>query len=96
MNEPLGEWVIVHTGNGSALHNHRPSADIRVHAAHRSRSAQMTRTDVENSLQSTIEAQSAAGIPVVNIYTAMLNENPGSLILPKGISNWKNAAHRTE
>jgi hypothetical protein len=32
-----GEWKVLHTRDGSTIHNHEPSADIRVHVAHRQR-----------------------------------------------------------
>ncbi|ETK90503.1 hypothetical protein F441_05875 [Phytophthora nicotianae CJ01A1] len=88
-NAPAGEWAIVHTGNGSAVHNHKPSMDARVHAAHRSRAAQDIIATSERSVHSTIEAQSAAGVPVANIYATMLNHDPNTMLLPKDIANAK-------
>ncbi|KAJ8571599.1 hypothetical protein ON010_g5237 [Phytophthora cinnamomi] len=32
--DPEGPWEIVHTQNGSNLHNHTPSEDARVHSCH--------------------------------------------------------------
>ncbi|ETP16457.1 hypothetical protein F441_08926 [Phytophthora nicotianae CJ01A1] len=58
-SQSTGEWSIVHTGNGSAIHNHKPSTDARVHAAHRSRAAQATSEATQQTLQNVIEAQSA-------------------------------------
>jgi hypothetical protein len=34
-DDPTGPWMIVHTRNGSRLHNHPPSQDARVHPDHR-------------------------------------------------------------
>ncbi|ETI46569.1 hypothetical protein F443_09036 [Phytophthora nicotianae P1569] len=93
-NTPAGEWAIVHTGNGSAVHNHKPSMDARVHAAHRSRAAQGIIATSERSVHSTIEAQSAAGVPVANIYATMLNHDPNTMLLPKDIANAKDSARR--
>ncbi|ETP48334.1 hypothetical protein F442_05912 [Phytophthora nicotianae P10297] len=89
-----GEWAIVHTGNGSAVHNHKSSMDARVHAAHRSRAAQDIIATSERSVHSTIEAQSAAGVPVANIYATMLNHDPNTMLLPKDIANAKDSARR--
>ncbi|ETI36582.1 hypothetical protein F443_17329 [Phytophthora nicotianae P1569] len=93
-SQSTGEWSIVHTGNGSAIHNHKPSTDARVHAAHRSRAAQATSEATQKTLQNVIEAQSAGGVPVANIYATVLNQEPSSMILPKDIANAKNAARR--
>ncbi|ETO70060.1 hypothetical protein F444_13428 [Phytophthora nicotianae P1976] len=91
-NAPAGEWAIVHTGNGSAVHNHKPSVVGRVHAAHRSRAAQDIIATSERSVHCIIEAQSAAGVPVANIYATMLNQDPNTLIVPKDIANAKDSA----
>ncbi|OWY95970.1 hypothetical protein PHMEG_00033883, partial [Phytophthora megakarya] len=70
-----GEWAVFHTGNSSALHNHKPSSDPRVHSAHRNRSAQAISSTNDISLQNLIEAQSVAGILVANIYATMLQQD---------------------
>ncbi|ETP44436.1 hypothetical protein F442_08966, partial [Phytophthora nicotianae P10297] len=77
-----------------AVHNHKPSMDARVHAAHRSRAAQGIIATSERSVHSTIEAQSAAGVPVANIYATMLNHDPNTMLLPKDIANAKDSARR--
>ncbi|KUF93665.1 hypothetical protein AM588_10007297 [Phytophthora nicotianae] len=68
--------------------------DARVHAAHRSRAAQDIIATSERSVHSIIEAQSAAGVPVANIYATMLNQDPNTLIVPKDIANAKDSARR--
>ncbi|OWZ20538.1 hypothetical protein PHMEG_0005041 [Phytophthora megakarya] len=91
-----GEWTFFHTGNASALYNHKPSSDPRVHSAHRNRSAQAISSTNDISLQNLIEAQSVAVIPIANIYATMLQQASNALVIPKGIANAKNKARQRE
>jgi hypothetical protein len=55
-DDPNGAWMIVHTRNGSRLHNHPPSEDARVHPDHRRRAAAAIEMAPAASLQELVHA----------------------------------------
>ena len=80
---------------GSELHNHPPSQEIRVHAAHRQCSliaAQMER----ESLQTFVQAQATVSIPTASIYASQMVLAFDCCIIPKDIANAGAVARRSD
>jgi hypothetical protein len=90
-SNPTGSWKIVYTRDGSQTHNHSPSVDVRIHAAHRQRGAQVSSNASQQSTASLIEVQTAAGVSTQKVMATMLLTDPSSLVIPKDISNTKSA-----
>lgn len=96
-----GPWKIEHTSNNSSVHNHPPSTDIRVHAAHRRRAiASTTARDSENESSKTtaglIAAQNRAGIAPASIFAALVSSGQGAGMIPKDIANARYTARRRD
>jgi hypothetical protein len=77
-NDPDGSWEIVHTTQDvSWKHNHPPSKDIQIHAAHRQRAATVRREG----------AASASLGEYVNVH-ALSGAQTGSIMLCKTQVRW--------
>jgi len=88
-NDPEGSWEIVHsTQDVSWMHNHPPSKDIRIHAAHRQRAATVRREGAgPASLAEYVNVHALSGVQTASIHASMLLQDPGSMTLPKDIAN---------
>ncbi|OWZ14446.1 hypothetical protein PHMEG_00012080 [Phytophthora megakarya] len=86
-------WAVGHHKSGSVEHNHLPSRDVRIHAAHRQRAAKDASSAPVSNTQDRVRAQPAAGIAVAYIHASLLATDNDSLVIPKDFSNVKNAIH---
>lgn len=84
---PEGPWRIDHARNESDVHNHPPSDDVRVHAAHRRRAAAAIAAGTSTSLVEIVESQAVPGVPTSSIYASILHQNPSAAVLPKDVAN---------
>ncbi|KAG3006295.1 hypothetical protein PC123_g10357 [Phytophthora cactorum] len=66
-----GPWKIAHTKDGSQVHNHPASSDVRVHVTHRQRSARRLKSSSSTSTD-LIALQEAAGVSTSRIYATMV------------------------
>ncbi|KAE9042983.1 hypothetical protein PR001_g5984 [Phytophthora rubi] len=96
-DEPHRPWKIVHTRNGSQVHNHTASEDARVHACHRRRAAAAENGGgTTQSVQALVEAQTAAGVSVASIRATLIQANHDSFVIPKDIANTRSAVRSHE
>lgn len=77
-DDPREAWMIVHTRNGSRLHNHPPSEDARVHPDHRRRAAAATEMAPAVSLQELVHAQTSVGTSAAAVCASLLQADPGT------------------
>ncbi|ETN11039.1 hypothetical protein PPTG_10049 [Phytophthora nicotianae INRA-310] len=95
-SDPTGEWKIVHTRNGSRLHNHPPSEDARVHPGHRQRAAASTSALPTASLQDIIGSQTAVGSTTARVHASLIDADPDSFVIPQDIANMRSNSRRHE
>ncbi|OWZ02825.1 hypothetical protein PHMEG_00025544 [Phytophthora megakarya] len=82
-DDPEGPWKIVHTRNGSSLHNPPPSQDARVHSGHRQRACTATDVPPAASLELLVQAQTSVGITQVLCGQACTRLTRALLSYPK-------------
>lgn len=83
----------MHTKN-SAFHNHPPTDDPRVHAAHLLRDAEKLKANFAGNMRSLKAAQSSAGVWVMRIEVVL--NNPDSLLTSKDIVNSRSVLRARE
>ncbi|KAL3661592.1 hypothetical protein V7S43_013352 [Phytophthora oleae] len=97
IDDPHGPWQVVHTRDGSRLHNHPPSEDARVHASHRQRAAAETTGVTSNKPPSFPTRETAdEDIVVLPPISAVVREYDanipyeGNFLLPRywGYAGW--------
>jgi hypothetical protein len=95
-DDPSGPWMIVHTKNGSRVHNHPPSIDARVHPGHRQRAAAAVGVMTSTTLQEMVASQTAAGISTGRVRASLIHADPDSFVIPQDIANMRNRLRQQE